>query len=69
MGEIIIYVPDNMPHERLKLKINDLILEEQLRWSLFEKSAEDLQLNDADLEAFETIREKVWLDKKAEFGL
>jgi hypothetical protein len=69
MGEIIVYVPDDMPLEGLKNKINVLIEEEQLRWSLFEKSADYLNLNNEDMEALETVREKVWQDKKAQFGL
>jgi hypothetical protein len=45
MEEITVKVPKGLPGPRLKKRIEDLVREEELRWSLFEKCKEELSLS------------------------
>ena len=60
MPTITIDVPENVPVEIIKRKIQKLIKEEQLKWELFEKAKEELNLTEEDLEDFEKAREEAW---------
>lgn len=69
MGELLVQVPESVPLTPLKKKINELVKEEELRWSLFEKCKDDLDVSDRDLIELERIREDVWQKEKKKYGL
>ena len=69
MPTITIDVPENVPVEIIKRKIQKLIKEEQLKWELFEKAKEELNLTEEDLEDFEKAREEAWKEIKKKYGL
>lgn len=69
MGEIVIKVPENLPTSFIKRKIDQLIREEELRWSLFEKCKEELSLTREDLDELEKAREEAWKETKKKYGL
>ncbi|MDM7939115.1 MAG: hypothetical protein QUS07_02095 [Methanothrix sp.] len=53
----------------LKKKIEDLVKEEEIRWVLFRRATEDLDLSNEDLLVLEEVREKVWKEEKKSLGL
>ncbi|ADC69564.1 conserved hypothetical protein [Methanocaldococcus sp. FS406-22] len=69
MLTITIDVPENVPVEIIKRKIQKLIKEEQLKWELFEKAKEELNLTEEDLKDFEKAREEAWKEIKKKYGL
>ncbi len=69
MPTITIDVPENVPIERIKRKIQKLITEERLKWELFEKAKEELNLTEEDLKDFEKAREEAWKGIKKKYGL
>jgi Trm5-related predicted tRNA methylase len=69
MPTITIDVPENVPVEIIKRKIQKLIKEEQLKWELFEKAKEELNLTEEDLKDFEKAREEAWKEIKKKYGL
>ena len=69
MPTITIDVPENVPIERIKRKIQKLITEERLKWELFEKAKEELNLTEKDLKDFEKAREEAWKGIKKKYGL
>ncbi len=69
MGEMKVKVPEGMPMDFLREKINELIREEEVRWTLFETSREELSIDRAEMEDLEQVRESVWKDEKKKYGL
>jgi hypothetical protein len=69
MGELLVQVPESVPLTPLKKKINELVKEEELRWALFGKCKDDLDVSDRDLIELERIREDVWQNEKKKYGL
>jgi hypothetical protein len=69
MGELLVQVPESVPLTPLKKKINELVKEEELRWALYEKCKDDLDVSDRDLIELERIREDVWQKEKKKYGL
>ena len=62
-------VPEGIPMDSLREKINELIREEEVRWTLFETSREELSIDKAELEDLEQVRESVWKEEKKKYGL
>jgi len=60
---------ENMGEPSLKIKIDDLIREEEIRWVLFEKTKKELSLGEKELEELEIVREKAWKETKKKYGL
>jgi len=58
MSEIKINVPKGIPLSPLKRKIDRLVKEEKIKWTLFEKCKDELLLDKNDLEELENIRKK-----------
>lgn len=69
MGVIEVVVPEYLPVKPLKKKIDELAREEEARWVLFERSVEELNLSEAELEELESLRESVWKEEKKRLGL
>ena len=69
MPTITVEVPENIPIDRIKRKIQKLIAEERLKWELFEKAKEELNLTEEDLKDFEKAREEAWKEIKKKYGL
>jgi len=69
MGEMKVKVPEGIPMDSLREKINELIREEEVRWTLFETSKEELSIDRAEMEDFEQVRESVWKEEKKKYGL
>jgi hypothetical protein len=69
MGVIEVEVPEYLPEKPLKKKIDELVREEEARWVLFERSVEELNLREAELEELESLRESVWKEEKKRLGL
>lgn len=69
MGEMKVKVPEGIPMDSLREKINELIREEEVRWTLFETSREELSIDKAELEDLEQVRESVWKEEKKKYGL
>jgi len=69
MGIIEVEIPEGLPLKSLKKKIDDLIKEEEARWVLFERSIEELNLSEAELEGLEEVREQIWTKEKKKLGL
>ncbi|MFA6371353.1 MAG: hypothetical protein WCW68_01875 [Methanothrix sp.] len=69
MGVIEVVVPEYLPVKPLKKKIDELVREEEARWVLFERSVEELNLREAELEELESLRESVWKEEKKRLGL
>jgi len=69
MGVIEVVVPEYLPVKPLKKKIDELVREEEARWVLFERSVEELNLSEAELEELESLRESVWKEEKKRLGL
>ena len=69
MGEMKVKVPEGIPMDSLREKINELIREEEVRWTLFETSREELSIDRAEMEDLEQVRESVWKDEKKKYGL
>ncbi|NMB86234.1 MAG: hypothetical protein A4E44_02069 [Methanosaeta sp. PtaB.Bin018] len=69
MGVIEVEIPDFLPMKPLKKKIEDLVKEEEIRWVLFRRATEDLDLSNEDLLVLEEVREKVWKEEKKSLGL
>ena len=69
MGEIKVKVPEGIPMDSLREKINELIREEEVRWTLFETAREELSIDKAELEDLEQVRESVWKEEKKKYGL
>ena len=69
MPTITVEVPENIPIDRIKMKIQKLITEERLKWELFEKAKEELNLTEEDLKDFEKAREEAWKEEKKRLGL
>lgn len=57
MEEITVKVPKGLPGPCLKKRIEDLVREEELRWSLFEKCKEELSLS-----------KRTWVNLKEQWG-
>ncbi len=55
--------------DSLREKINELIREEEVRWTLFETSREELSIDRAEMEDLEQVRESVWKEEKKKYGL
>jgi len=64
-----VVVPEYLPVKPLKKKIDELVREEEARWVLFERSVEELNLSEAELEELESLRESVWKEEKKRLGL
>jgi hypothetical protein len=69
MGIIEVEIPKGLPPKSLKKKIDDLVKDEEARWVLFERSIEELNLNEAELEGLEEVREQIWMKEKKKLGL
>jgi hypothetical protein len=69
MSEIKINVPKGIPLSPLKRKIDRLVKEEEIKWTLFEKCKDELLLDKNDLEELENIREKAWKETKKKYAL
>jgi hypothetical protein len=69
MGEIKVEVPEGLPLPHLRRKIEEMVKEEELKWSLFEKCREEIDLRRDDLEELEKTREIVWRDEKKRYRL
>jgi len=69
MGEMKVKVPESIPMDSLREKINELIREEEVRWTLFETSREELSIDRAEMEDLEQVRESVWNEEKKKYGL
>ena len=69
MPTITVEIPENIPIDRIKRKIQKLIAEERLKWELFEKAKEELNLTEEDLKDFEKAREEAWKEIKKKYGL
>ena len=69
MGEMKVKVPEGIPMDSLREKINELIREEEVRWTLFETSREELSIDRAEMEDLGQVRESVWKDEKKKYGL
>jgi hypothetical protein len=69
MSEIEINVPNGIPLSPLKRKIDRLVKEEEIKWTLFEKCKDELLLDKNDLEELENIREKAWKETKKKYAL
>jgi len=59
MGVIEVQVPEGLPLNALKKKIDDLVKEEEARWALFEGSREKLNLSKTELAEHDKIEEKI----------
>jgi hypothetical protein len=57
MSEIRIKIPDGIPVNPLKRKIDELVREEEIKWLLFSKCKEELSLNNKELIQLEKVRE------------
>lgn len=69
MGEMKVKVPEGIPMDSLREKINELIREEEVRWTLFETSREELSIDRTEMEDLEQVRESVWKEEKKKYGL
>jgi len=69
MTEICIHVPEEIPESVLKRKIDELIEEEELRWTLFEKCKNELSLTVKELDELEMARAEAWKETKRKYGL
>ncbi len=69
MSEIKINVPNGIPLSPLKRKIDRLVKEEEIKWTLFEKCKDELLLDKNDLEELDNIRERSWKETKKKFAL
>jgi hypothetical protein len=69
MSEIVVTIPDELPIDIIKPRIKEFITEEYLKWKLFDKCVEDLNITSSEFNDFEKIREKVWAEKKNHLGL
>ncbi|MFB3766608.1 MAG: hypothetical protein ACE14P_15370 [Methanotrichaceae archaeon] len=69
MGIIEVEVPEGVPLKPLKKKIDELVKEEEVRWVLFERAIEELDLSESDLECLEESRERIWMEEKKKLGL
>jgi hypothetical protein len=69
MGIIEVEIPEGLPPKSLKKKIDDLVKEEEAKWVLFERSIEELNLSEAELEGLEEVREQTWTKEKKKLGL
>ncbi|NJE13851.1 hypothetical protein [Thermococcus sp. LS2] len=69
MPEIKVQIPNNIPLQVIKRRIEEVIKEEELKWALFEKSKEELSLTEEDLEELEKVREEAWKEAKKKYGL
>ena len=69
MGEMKVKVPEGIPMDSLRKKINELIREEEVRWTLFETSKEELSIDRAEMEDLGQVRESVWKEEKKKYGL
>lgn len=50
-------------------KIDRLVKEEEIKWTLFEKCKDELLLDKSDLEDLKNIREKAWNETKKKYAL
>ncbi|MBM4242145.1 MAG: hypothetical protein FJ150_10890 [Euryarchaeota archaeon] len=64
ISEIKIKIPERIPLSFLRRKIHELIREEEIKWTLFDKCKDELLLDKTDLEALENVREKAWQETK-----
>lgn len=69
MSEIKIKVPEGIPLSSLKRKIDELVREEEIKWTLFEKCKDELLLDKANLKELEKAREKAWQKTKKKYAL
>ncbi len=69
MTEICITLPEEIPVSTLKRKIDELIKEEEIRWTLFKKCKDELSLSEKELEELEITREVAWKETKKKYGL
>ncbi len=69
MSIIEVEVPERLPLKPLKKKIDELVKEEEARWVLFERSVEEINLSEAELEELEGVRERIWKEEKKRLGL
>ncbi len=69
MSEIKINVPKGIPLSPLKRKIDRLVKEEEIKWTLFEKCKDELLLDKNDLEELENIRKKAWKETRKKYAL
>ncbi len=69
MSIIEVEVPEGLPLKPLKKKIDELVKEEEARWVLFERSVEEINLSEAELEELEGVRERIWKEEKKRLGL
>lgn len=69
MSEIKINVPKGIPLSPLRKKINKLVREEEIRWTLFEKCKDELLLDENDLKELEKIRKEAWKETKKKYAL
>lgn len=69
MDGIIVKIPKGLRGPYLKKRIEDLVREEELRWSLFERYKEELSLSEEDIGELEKAREKAWSETRKKYGL
>jgi hypothetical protein len=69
MTEITIKIPEGIPLPLLKKKIDNLIKEEEIRWTLFEKSRDEILLSPEELNELEKIRGKAWKETRKKYDL
>jgi hypothetical protein len=69
MAEICIKVPEKIPASTLRRKINELIIEEEMRWVLFDKCKNELSFTVKELDELEIAREAAWKETKKKYDL
>ena len=69
MEELTVKIPEGLPLLPLKKKIDELVWEEVMRWTLFEGCREELSLTEPDLKELERAREAAWRETKKRYGL
>jgi tripartite-type tricarboxylate transporter receptor subunit TctC len=69
MSIITVEIPENVPVDIIKKKIQKVIKEESLKWRLFEGAKKELDLSEDDFKDFEEAREEAWKEIKKKYGL
>jgi hypothetical protein len=69
MSEIRIKIPDGIPVNHLKRKIDELVREEEIKWLVFSKCKEELSLDKKELIQLEKDREDAWIEIKKKYDL
>ena len=69
MSIITVEIPENVPVDIIKKKIQKVIKEESLKWRLFEGAKKELDLSEDDFKDFEEAREEAWKEIRKKYGL